>query len=462
MNTGHMISRRNVVIAAAVSVCVAFQSVATGQFPGHGERNARSKALIESEWTYGAPAVDDPFPLIERPKPGDRIQLNQWSFGPGGNLSDPLTQIVRIIAHGDTEIGASGTGFLFGDCRIMTNLHVVVAAKEVLDNIPVKSNDSLVVQEFDFISAPIPWRDNAAAQSRMIILGHGDSSNVHMKDAKGDEKAYLGAEDWAIGYDLACASQRYRLGTLQMGENITQTAMASFRTFTAGYTGFKMQGLSRFHSPLYIDSDCRVTGRGMTRDLTGSVLETDCSASKGGSGQPFMGLVTDPKNRSMFLTDDGRPRLIALGVYYAGTGIKDRGYTFISFNDAKTKDFAPYVRGTVNLAAIRKHRPPEQGGPRSGEGGFIDAELISKLSPRYTEDAWRRRVEGRAQFELQVLRDGRVGNVKLIAGVDPGLDALLLSAAKEWFFMPATRNGVPVEVTKGYAFNFRIPPPNNR
>jgi tetratricopeptide (TPR) repeat protein len=58
-------------------------------------------------------------------------------------------------------------------------------------------------------------------------------------------------------------------------------------------------------------------------------------------------------------------------------------------------------------------------------------------------------------LELSITKTGTVASAKLIKRIDPFYDALLVAAARQWKYQPATQNGVPVEYVKTLAVNVR-------
>jgi TonB family protein len=74
--------------------------------------------------------------------------------------------------------------------------------------------------------------------------------------------------------------------------------------------------------------------------------------------------------------------------------------------------------------------------------------LIERVSPKYTADAMRARIEGSVWIECVVLPDGSVGNARVLRSLDArfGLDQEALAAARRWRFHPGLMNGQPVPV----------------
>jgi TonB family protein len=98
-------------------------------------------------------------------------------------------------------------------------------------------------------------------------------------------------------------------------------------------------------------------------------------------------------------------------------------------------------------------------GVRRGGPGVTMPTIIQQVSPRYTADAMRARVQGSVWIECVVLPDGSVGDTRIMRSLDPrfGLDEEALAAAKRWRFRAGQLNGqpVPVIVTIELMFSLR-------
>lgn len=95
-----------------------------------------------------------------------------------------------------------------------------------------------------------------------------------------------------------------------------------------------------------------------------------------------------------------------------------------------------------------------QGAFRPGDG-ITPPQLVKQVSPKYTSDALHRKVAGDVEVEAVVKADGTVGDVRLVRGLDAGLDAEAVKAARLWVFTPGTdRDGkaAPVIVTMVLSF----------
>lgn len=107
-------------------------------------------------------------------------------------------------------------------------------------------------------------------------------------------------------------------------------------------------------------------------------------------------------------------------------------------------------------------------GPGSGGGtgggvyrpgsGIVLPRPIREVKPQYTADAMRAKIQGQVLLEAVVLPDGTVGDVEVVRSLDPvfGLDQEAVKAAKQWRFVPGTRQGQPVAVLVTIEMTFTL------
>lgn len=84
--------------------------------------------------------------------------------------------------------------------------------------------------------------------------------------------------------------------------------------------------------------------------------------------------------------------------------------------------------------------------------------VLREVRPEYTAEAMRRRIQGRVELEIMVLRDGTVGDVKVTKSLDRkfGLDQQAIAAVRQWRFAPGTRFGEPVTMPIGLELFFNL------
>ena len=422
----------------------------------------------------------DPIPHIKVPVDGDRIQVGRWTSATRSAVSDPLTQVVQAV--GDS---GAGTGFLLKDCRVLTNLHVLLGIKKgrrpnKLEDATLALGENLIGDVFTFKTQSIPWRDGARAVSHMVVLGHGanyttddETRSLYRRLGYSDEKIgelellrrrwtrfpTLGPEDWAIGYDVGCISEHLSLGVIRLEYGVTaRVAAANDAIFTAGYPSFTMDGVSETNtlSLLYVDSQCGLTRQAIAAGTLD--VETTCSTWYGSSGSPLLsGPMFHPDNPERVYTDSGRPRVAAIGMFHSG-GTPDpdvpsfyqRSWAML-FGDELIARMDPYLEGPVDVEALITSTAVVGRSPRVG------SRMKVSVLPTYTEHAWRAGIRGEVTLEVEIRRDGTVRNVRVFKGLEAGLDQRAVAAARQWLYWPVLRDGAPTESTLRLVVVFQAP-----
>ncbi len=88
------------------------------------------------------------------------------------------------------------------------------------------------------------------------------------------------------------------------------------------------------------------------------------------------------------------------------------------------------------------------GGEYEIGNGVMAPRVVKEVKPAYTAEAMRAKVQGVVWLRCIVLPDGTVGRVEVVRSLDStfGLDQEAVKAARQWRFMPGTRQGEPVAV----------------
>jgi len=81
-----------------------------------------------------------------------------------------------------------------------------------------------------------------------------------------------------------------------------------------------------------------------------------------------------------------------------------------------------------------------------------------KVDPKYIASAVAERVEGKVRLACVITREGKVGGIELLRGLDDRLNRSAQEALGKWEFYPATRRGEPVEVDAVVEIPFRLEP----
>jgi len=99
--------------------------------------------------------------------------------------------------------------------------------------------------------------------------------------------------------------------------------------------------------------------------------------------------------------------------------------------------------GDADVAAVQTVRPKVAAtAPR-----VIPAEIVSKPTPAYTDEARKARVEGEVLLEVVLEASGKVRVLRVVRGLGHGLDESAVHAAEQINFKPALRDGQPSDST---------------
>jgi TonB family protein len=84
--------------------------------------------------------------------------------------------------------------------------------------------------------------------------------------------------------------------------------------------------------------------------------------------------------------------------------------------------------------------------------------VIREVQPTYTTDALRAMIQGRMLLHAVVLRDGTVGDVRVMRSLDTakGLDEQGIAAVRRWRFMPGRLRGETVPMIVTVELTFRL------
>jgi periplasmic protein TonB len=110
---------------------------------------------------------------------------------------------------------------------------------------------------------------------------------------------------------------------------------------------------------------------------------------------------------------------------------------------------APSTHATAipNSNAAPRTQPPAD--------RLVAAHLIYRVEPFYPKEALQQRVEGTVKIHATVGQDGRVKNLRVISG-PASLTSAALSAAQYWRYVPALRNGEPIETDEDISIEFHL------
>jgi TonB family protein len=87
---------------------------------------------------------------------------------------------------------------------------------------------------------------------------------------------------------------------------------------------------------------------------------------------------------------------------------------------------------------------------------YRSARILSQAEPLYTVEARRNHTEGEVLLRVTLGADGAVSNVETITSLPDGLTEQARTAARLIKFVPASRNGYPVDETKTITYSFNL------
>jgi protein TonB len=83
--------------------------------------------------------------------------------------------------------------------------------------------------------------------------------------------------------------------------------------------------------------------------------------------------------------------------------------------------------------------------------------VVTRMPITYPERAKQREIEGRVVVSLQVNKEGRVTNTKILEATPPGVfEQAVRQAVQNWSFQPARYQGRPVQVWVNVPIPFRL------
>jgi TonB family protein len=120
-------------------------------------------------------------------------------------------------------------------------------------------------------------------------------------------------------------------------------------------------------------------------------------------------------------------------------------------NSTATADNRPRATGTVQtsgFASADVPAPPTvRAHPAEAAARAVPAEILSKPTPVYTQEARSLRIQGEVLLEVVLEASGNLHVVRIVHGLGHGLDNNAVKAAEQIHFKPAMRDGQPTDST---------------
>jgi protein TonB len=116
-------------------------------------------------------------------------------------------------------------------------------------------------------------------------------------------------------------------------------------------------------------------------------------------------------------------------------------------------DWGDYV---IEVPQAPPEPDPEPVGPIPVGGDVARPQGIYTPRPEYTEIARKTRTQGRVTLQVILDKEGRVGDLKVLAALPMGLTERAVEAVRTWRYEPATLDGRPVEVYMTITITFTL------
>jgi TonB family protein len=115
---------------------------------------------------------------------------------------------------------------------------------------------------------------------------------------------------------------------------------------------------------------------------------------------------------------------------------------------------------TATASASGSHASPSDANaapqPQPPSDRMVAAYLIYRVEPIYPRSALQLGIEGTVKIHATVGRDGTVKNLKVVSGPSL-LTSAAMDAAQYWRYIPALRNGEPIETDAEISIEFHRP-----
>lgn len=88
--------------------------------------------------------------------------------------------------------------------------------------------------------------------------------------------------------------------------------------------------------------------------------------------------------------------------------------------------------------------------------GVTPPTVLKQVTPKYTADAMRQRIQGLVALEVVINREGVPTAIRVTRSLDPGLDDEAIAAARQWRFTPGRIGDTPVDVLVTILLDFNV------
>ena len=94
--------------------------------------------------------------------------------------------------------------------------------------------------------------------------------------------------------------------------------------------------------------------------------------------------------------------------------------------------------------------------PLRVKGTVAQANLVTKVQPRYPAEAKASRLQGTVELEITITKDGVPSELRVVSSPGDELSESAVEAVRQWRYRPTLLNGSPVEIASTVIVNYTL------
>lgn len=132
------------------------------------------------------------------------------------------------------------------------------------------------------------------------------------------------------------------------------------------------------------------------------------------------------------------------------------GFCIAFFSTFTRASQVPTIIPAAAKTPAQKENPPAV--PQAGKNGYTEPTCIYCPQPKYTDSAFRKKINGTVKLSIVVLPNGRADDVRVVKSLDKALDQASVDIIrKKWRFRPALGpDGKPAAVQNTVEMSFHL------
>ncbi|MEZ5318920.1 MAG: energy transducer TonB [Vicinamibacterales bacterium] len=202
-----------------------------------------------------------------------------------------------------------------------------------------------------------------------------------------------------------------------------------------------------FYHPSEAEASPRVRGffEEVRRPLLPGIIRSTYDDAKARYGRKDLEAAIEGFDHVMALADEvGAEDPEAADLRTLASGFRDLAKAALAPPPPPPPPAAPVEAEKPAAEPVAPPEPPPIPVYGSGDADVVKPEVVSRVMPVWSPTPVESQMTNRGSLELTIDEMGRVLAATITESINPRYDPLLLQAAAQWRFKPATRNGEPV------------------